>query len=412
MFRVAWVWPGIFVLLACGCSEVPPLSHATNNLPFGPEISIHDVVVRVKCELADALDRKMQQPKFAWLQSWTVKADLTLQTNETGGLTPSVSYIDPLRNAYFLGGGPSSVSFPGGVPGNSVGATPQNFSLGLGATYSAQVFRTETVSFTLSLRELQAWREKGEGRFLPCLPVGRADLQGNLDIAPWIDAALGPVDAGDLRLGIHPSPGSGAKSTAPAGSGGRTEAAPPEDLQYYKDYAKNAASDALKAAQQANGYKRQAIIANYLDDTAKRRIADYAREASKAAILARRASDGLGAEGITSDEMIRLATNATENSEAATRYSSAAKLLVNPDPPIDAISHALNFVVTVGAGISPNWALLHWKGPANVGNLASFSGVRTHTLNIAMGSPSAVPSTDVARLLNNEAFRQAVQSPQ
>ncbi|MGA7325328.1 MAG: hypothetical protein WBX25_12770, partial [Rhodomicrobium sp.] len=106
-------------LLTSGCTTVPPLWHATNNLPFSKEISIHEVVQRVKCELADALDKKTSKQKFRWMASWTVKADLTLQTNEIGGITPTAAIIDPLKNTYNLGSGPSSVSYPKGVPGAS-----------------------------------------------------------------------------------------------------------------------------------------------------------------------------------------------------------------------------------------------------------------------------------------------------
>ncbi|MGV7219655.1 hypothetical protein [Bradyrhizobium sp. UFLA05-112] len=414
MNRIKSIVPGVCCgLLLAACSQVPPLWHATNNLPFSTEISIRDVVERVKCELADAVDHKMEDKRFAWLESWTVKADLTLQANESGSLSPSATFVQPLQNAYFLGAGPSSAAFPSGTPGNSVGATAQNFNLGFGANYSSQVFRTETVSFTMSLRELKAWREWGPGRLHECLPVGSTDLQGNLDLGPWIDAALEPVAHHDLNLGIHPSPGAGGKAASAGGA--RTEGtnAPDSDLAYYTDYAKNSETDAVKSAQQANATARQARTTRFLDTRVQARIASFALEASNAAKYSHQAWEKLTNSGkdLSHQDIVALATNAAENSEAAARYASAAKLLANPDPPIDSLSHAVNFIVTIGAGLSPNWALLHWKGPTTLGNLVSASAVRTHTLNIAMGSPSSAPSTDVERLLNNQAFRQAVQSP-
>jgi hypothetical protein len=69
----------------------------------------------------------------------------------------------------------------------------------------------------------------------------------------------------------------------------------------------------------------------------------------------------------------------------------------------------MNFVVTVGLSTTPNWSLLHWKGPANGSSLASISGIRTHTLNIAMGAPTASGVTEVQRVLDNAATRQAIQ---
>jgi hypothetical protein len=295
------------------------------------------------------------------------------------------------------------------LPGNSVGASQQNFNLGFGATYSGQVFRTETVSFTLSLQDLKEWRLQGPGKTIFCAPVGSTDLQGSLDLKAWIDSALEPVSAGDLEAGIHPAPGSGAKPPAAGGGAARSETEE-KGVPYFKEYAKNSASDAVKSAQQANATSRQAMIADFLGRKVKRKIAKFALEASNAAIYAHEAYDEAMNE-TSRERALVLARSAAENAEAASRYASAAKLLANPDPPIDSLSHALNFIVTVGAGISPNWALVHWKGPATLGNLVAFSGMRTHTLNIAMGSPAAAPSTDVARLLNNQAFRQAVQSP-
>jgi hypothetical protein len=57
----------------------------------------------------------------------------------------------------------------------------------------------------------------------------------------------------------------------------------------------------------------------------------------------------------------------------------------DPDPPIDSLSHSVQFIVAYGAGISPNWVLLQWKGPASSGSLASLGGGRTHTLNLTLG---------------------------
>jgi hypothetical protein len=66
------------------------------------------------------------------------------------------------------------------------------------------------------------------------------------------------------------------------------------------------------------------------------------------------------------------------------------------DPPIDGLSHSVRFVVAVSGSLSPNWTLVHFRGPAASGSLLSGSHTRTHTLSIAMGSPA-----EQVRALNN-----------
>src|SRR5260221_132289 len=57
------------------------------------------------------------------------------------------------------------------------------------------------------------------------------------------------------------------------------------------------------------------------------------------------------------------------------------------DPPLDSISHQVQFIVGLSGGISPNFTLAKFRGPAQSGSLASASRVRTHTLAIIMASP-------------------------
>jgi hypothetical protein len=407
------------------CSTVPPLSHVTSNAPFGNNIKVDDIVQRVKCEVADALDKKVEKKRFKWLESWTVKTDLTLQVNETGGLTPSATFVQPLQNAFPLGSGPSSVAFPKGTPGASVNATPQNFNLGFGGTFTEQVFRTETVSFALSVRELKQWREEGPGKDLPCRPAGYTDLQGDLDLGSWLEEALRPVAAGHLELGIHPV-GAG---SAPISHGIVPLAEDAAFILYYRKYIKNSADDATKSAQQADATRLDAARSGYISDSYKGQIGQFAKKAAEEAVEANRLYcksltkmlDGEGAQGqtkidcpegsrsenVTRENLKTFADNAGRNAEAAAYNAALAKLYASPNFPIESLAHSLNFIVTAGVNASPNWVLLHWKGPTNLGNLASYTGIRTHTLSIALGAGTA----EATRLLNNQAFRQAIQGP-
>jgi hypothetical protein len=396
-----------------GCSTVPPLSHVTNNLPYGKDISVDDVVTRVKCELADSLRKRMTKdvPNFRWLENWTAKADLTLQVNESGGVTPNATFTQPLQNAFPVGSGPSNVLFSTAKPGatSTITATPQSFNFGLGAVYSGQVYRTETVSFALSLKELKKWREEGGGKDIDCLPVGGTDLQGSLDLESWINAALVPVESGNLELGEHPRP----QQVGVVNPVGHAPAAPTLDdgrRGYYKDAAENAAKEATKSAQQAWQTERQAKQSKLLTSDIRHKIYEFAREAAMAAIYAKQASLNADADDAV-ENRAKQAIAADRNAEIAAKLAAIAKRAANPDPPIDSLAHSLNFIVTVGVSASPNWILLQWKGPANVGNLASYTGIRTHTLSIALGSPAPSGNAETNRVLNNEAFRQAIQSP-
>ncbi len=77
------------------------------------------------------------------------------------------------------------------------------------------------------------------------------------------------------------------------------------------------------------------------------------------------------------------------------------------DPPINSVLHSLQFVVNVGASVTPSWTLLQWKGPGQSGNFLSASSVRTHNLQLALGprSGSASISTDATRLIQNQTVR-------
>jgi len=89
---------------------------------------------------------------------------------------------------------------------------------------------------------------------------------------------------------------------------------------------------------------------------------------------------------------------------------NAAALPDHIDPPIDSVAHSVSFVVAYGAGISPSWTLLQWKGPgSSSGNNPFFgaSGTRTHSLTIALAPRSGGPAigTDALRLINNQVIR-------
>ena len=100
---IAIIANGLVSLVATGCAFVPALEDATGT--SDSPLLVADIVDRVKCELAFAFADKLdpRRGEFIWLQNWTVKADLTLQANEQGGIS--------LRNASIRSGRPRIRTF-------------------------------------------------------------------------------------------------------------------------------------------------------------------------------------------------------------------------------------------------------------------------------------------------------------
>jgi len=206
----------MFALVATGCTSTPHLSEVTGT--SDSPVFIRDVVQRVKCEVSDAFGPKLQDPKYAWLSSWTAHIDLTLQVNENSGISPSGSYTRFQTNAVNFDAGPST--FPAAAARAVVN---QFLTVSAGATLSGQAVRTETVSFTLALDELRMWRalvdseerdprRPKESRI--CNPDPDRGLKGNLGLEEWVESALHPIDIRQLKAGSHPA--TGAKVPSPS----------------------------------------------------------------------------------------------------------------------------------------------------------------------------------------------------
>ncbi len=192
--------------------EAPSLEMTAGGVQVG------DVAERVKCEIANAFGDRIDQPYFQWMHDWTVRVDLILQANALASLNPNGSYTKNYHNAYNTAAGPTTIS-ASGIPGNTIAAIPQFFNFGLSASVSDQTFRTETVSFSLSLAELKQWRDaykkSGVGPDL-CPPPNSTGVGGNLGLKEWVDASLDAVSSGRLQSGFHPAPLTSPKPTTPA----------------------------------------------------------------------------------------------------------------------------------------------------------------------------------------------------
>ncbi len=467
----------VFLLPVCvgvipGCMSTPDLSEATGA--EHSEIMIKDVVQRVKCELSEAFDKKVDQRDFRWLASWTAHADLSLQINDNAGVSPNGTYTSNLRQVK-----------PSTLTGTVLNPVTELFTLNLSANLNGQAVRSETVSFTIALDELKAWRkqiDKMEANLPPekrtCYFDGGTGVNGNLGLKEWVDSAFFPVEAGQLQAGIHPYGGGGGKAAGAAGpssGGGRSKAA---EILSRDQIAKQAATWAQELSQLQlktkasfakidaaiqglatadadlqnklkvlNDSKYDAVLAPYLktaygksksfDDYIKShkddedKCAEYKVNLGHAVTLVGQLQAELNKPGgeVTgpmqmaydslADEMHGIHANdypaqsakcATALAQAADRAAkNAAALPTQIDPPIDSVAHSLSFVVAYGAGISPSWSLIKWKGPAGGANtpFLSASGTRTHSLNIALAPRSGGPAigADALRLINNQVIR-------
>ncbi len=468
----------MFLLPVCasvtsGCMSTPPLSEATGAEQSN--IFIRDVVQRVKCELSDAFDQKVEQRDFLWLASWTAHADLTLVINDNAGISPSGSYTKYTRSA---------VNTDAGVGASKV---LQLFSLGAGANLSGQAVRTETLSFTIALDELKRWREhinKVEANYPPekksCNFDSSMGVTGNLGLKEWVDSAFYPVEANhQLQAGIHPAQGA---SKGPSTQGPKSapavlkgQALPPSkeqienDAKAWQKYltglqnntkaSNTTADDATNKIDTADAdvknklkaltdSKFEPVLAPYLLERFARYkdIEEYTQAHKKAEencsnfktdvdnalkevqeltadLKSNDPIDGLRVtyadvsgkiDGIKFNDdpagnyakkTARCASDLTLLADQAVKNDNTLPSQI--DPPIDAVSHSLQFVVAYGANITPSWTLIQWKGPGMTQNFASASGTRTHTLDLALAPRTGGPAigSDALRLIQNQVVR-------
>ena len=379
--------------LVAGCARVPPLQEDS--------IAITEIVQRVKCEIAYAIPEP-QPPwptgAYQWMRSWTAKVDLTLLTNEQSGITPSAIFTEPMRLET--------------IP--LVGTFSRSFTLGVGGALNNTATRTEILSFSVSLAELQKWKRRGD-----CdLPDG-LNVYGNLGLKEWIDSALAPVESGQLKVGRHPPPGGKSPPPPPVYPPlePREAIAPcgPEELDRLKQsgppleyYAGIAESEAANAKRDGS---RDDIQATYNEAA----IVYGAQQAAAAELVKAQAEGG---RIIKKCPALKSDVDKTiDGLKATAARSDTAKAQVDKildalphDPPIDSISHSVQFIVALSGNVTPSWTLVHFKGPAAIGPLLSGSHSTTHTLNISMGSPSVLP-TEQARQLNNLVIIQNIGQP-
>jgi hypothetical protein len=166
-----------------GCVRTPMHDAITN-------VSVEEVVRRLKCELVAAIDAKQKEDRrFAFLTQWAAKVHLTIVVDDMASINPGATFIEPL----------------------SVAGTSRSLAVGAGLT--TQAVRTEDIEFFLSFPEMieemstpQIWAQNYNycGRDTGFL------LESGLGLKAVIDKALAPVGTGVLYTGKNnPGLGSG-----------------------------------------------------------------------------------------------------------------------------------------------------------------------------------------------------------
>jgi hypothetical protein len=384
------------------------------------------IVHRIKCELADSFDDKWNDPNFRWLEGWTAKSDLTLQINDSAGVSPSASYTQFFKNAFNRAAGSTSLT------STVIAAVNQSFTITAGANYSEQAQRAETVSFTVSLREMRDWKRRTEREYGAAAAqffcsTNEKELRGHLGLKEWIDSALYPVATGQLQAGIHPSPiGTPSKATAPptkklefvhnipadearrrVNKAYETAATSLEDIQksqekvhtsfdkiqmakkVYIDPFFDVLTPDLKSAVSHDLQTLDKIVRNVNEQVAEtKKLLDEIKGIKAKADAAAEEFPETQVQ-LAEQDQSEADTNKQNAKKDEVTASKIEKMLTafKPNPPIDGLLHSLQFIVMYGGSVTPNWSLLLWKGPGLTVPGALLSGTRTHVLNIALGSP-------------------------
>lgn len=179
---------GASLLGGCG-TYVPDVLEfwaGENDLAF----KVNAIESQVQCELGQAIrsliaddirqSKQFKIPRRAkWLEAWGAQVTLTFVIDEKSLFNPGVTLKRPLENVI--------TAFP--VGGNVT--SPQNFSLGLGGTFSAGATRTSKVSTFHVFKNFL----NGGPTDRTCLPNrvnGDLFVQSDLKLKEWLYAAALP----------------------------------------------------------------------------------------------------------------------------------------------------------------------------------------------------------------------------
>jgi hypothetical protein len=390
------------------CTVLPPLEGRVNNIP------VYKVVERVKCELAQAMavplsnafgasvDGEPPVLEYTFLQDWVARFDLTLIVSAQSGLSPGVSFIDPLNQ----------------IVDKARGTFPQSFALGVGGGVNGIANRTEEVAFTISLAELydefkiEPPPEKEEGetereyelritaielhkrRHHNCALNQKMDLDSDLGLKEWVkDALIEPIEpwrtdpqdgprlhVSYLMRGKHRSRGT--SSTAATTD--------PEEIAGKK------ATAFCTKWQDAIGEVNECIVdGSYTARTTEAASADITGRTSTSPFGASEfepvhmREEDLGvrekpkeckaADALNKKLRRKLKRGIKSDRACFVKYHTYEKFQF-PDDPLDLINHTVQFFLAWSVNATPTWSLMRFKGPggggipSSIANGASVTG--------------------------------------
>lgn len=377
-WTAAGLMSNLFILE--GCTTTPSIRDETTQVP------VSQIVERVKCEIWLATKDRLADKDFAFLKKWDATVDLTLMVNDQSGISPGVSIINPLNSVTLA----------------NKGTFGQSFSLGLGGGVTGQANLSDTVSFSLSLREL-AYSDTGLNNaykrsqyYRACVPLQENDLIGKLRFKEWIDQALSPVRDPDndykyLTRGPHP--------TVQAGGGAHS----------MKVAALNEARFKLGAL------KETIATASVPEDDKKTKTATINDVQNKIT------PENLDAHPQVLDNLIAehqdnkslsvilkdLQKKFAEANKPPVPVKRATGKTAQLNDPLDTISHQIQFIVTWNASATPSWSLVNVKGPGPAtGTFLSAQRQTTHQLLITMGPVKS----EIASVRSFQQFGAALRS--
>jgi hypothetical protein len=151
--------------------------------------SIEEIVARVKCDLYEAVAPELEDPNKTWLQTWAAQTNLNLIVSDQGNITPGVTFTQPL----------TTESIP-----LRVSNMARSWNFGVSAGVNTTATRNESLTFSMSLREISEALQAGQVPF-GCDLVNTWDLHSELGMKEWISNSLSPANDGFLVSGHHKS---------------------------------------------------------------------------------------------------------------------------------------------------------------------------------------------------------------
>jgi hypothetical protein len=475
------------ICFSAACTKVPDLNVDRES------IRLLDLVKRVKCDIYYAVSTERVTPNgpvivpisrlhdYAWLSNWVIQVNLNLIVNDQSGITPGVTLIDPLKPAILTG----------------IGTFSQMYSTGIGAGGNTTAARTESISFSLSLSEIESelGSTSNRAKYNFCNLSDGNDLDSDLKLREWVWSSLAPVTEEYLRAGHHKSPKSGG-TTSPAASGAKalagstaysmflrlepkefvkniTAPTPVEQLSaFMEDIRKSIVLVNSTWADESPGGASKPPVPGAVSDKELENVFEHERLAigqihkalsllesnpKNIAILAyiaalphspqfneatfkhylrsieisfnwdlilfrlSRSKDSTPDQirGLIAkiDKDITL-LNSWERDiiddivkQLRTVRGALTAALTSFDPPIDSLSHQVQFVVAWSANVSPSWSLVKFRGPSpSSGPLLSGSSSNTHTLSIVLGPPGADTASTLAALQIGNSVQSALNN--